>query len=69
MFQGWTSGGTDYGACVGHANFWVNTLASGDHMVCRAEYTVPNAAAGLDKNLNEQTLMETGVFFPIAKPP
>ena len=46
MFKKWTSGGTDYGGCVGHNDFWVNALTVlGDHEICYAEYTVPNAAA------------------------
>jgi len=29
MFQGWTRGGTDYGACVGRCNTWRNQYAAG----------------------------------------
>ena len=28
MFQNWTSGGTDYGGCVGRLNFWDNVMSS-----------------------------------------
>ena len=63
MFQNWTRGGTDYGGCVGHGNFWDNTLGpDGDHMICAAEYTVPNAAT--DATTRFQTNLEIGVFYP-----
>ena len=62
MFQNWTSGGTDYGGCVGRVNFWDNVMSpsnTGTHQICAAEYIVPNAA-------NNQPLvpMKIGVFFP-----
>jgi prepilin-type processing-associated H-X9-DG protein len=62
MFQKWTSGGTDYGGCVGRVNFWDNVMSpsnTGTHQMCAAEYIVPNAA-------NDQPLVpaKIGVFFP-----
>jgi len=59
MFQNWTSGGTDYGGCVGRTNFWVNTLGPDeDHMICPAEYIVPGALQDSDASI------KAGVFFP-----
>ena len=58
-FRNWTTGGTDYGGCVGRTNFWVNTLApTGDHMICPAQYIVPGADPGSDATI------KSGVFYP-----
>jgi prepilin-type N-terminal cleavage/methylation domain-containing protein len=64
MFQGWTSGGTDYGACMGHGDIWVNTLGpSGDHFFVDSQYVVPNAAPS-STPAYAQTRLEAGVFYP-----
>jgi prepilin-type N-terminal cleavage/methylation domain-containing protein len=65
MFQGWTAGGTDYGGCVGHGDFWVNTLGpAGDHMIVDSQYIVPNASPSLPPQTIIQTKLESGVFYP-----
>jgi prepilin-type N-terminal cleavage/methylation domain-containing protein len=64
MFQKWTSGGTDYGGCVGRTDFWVNTLGpQGDHMICGAEFTTPNVSPN-DPTTNKLTNGQVGVFYP-----
>ena len=65
MFQKWTSGGTDYGGCVGRVNFWDNVMSpsnTGTHQMCTAQYIVPNAEPS-------QTLvpLKIGVFYPNSK--
>ena len=67
MFQGWKTGGTDYGGCVGRVNFWDNVLdpnepASGPprtHQICAAMYIVPYLAQD-----QPDVPLKIGVFFP-----
>ena len=64
MFQHWTSGGTDYGGCVGRTDFWVNTLGpSGDHMLCGAQWTILNGSPD-DPATNRVVNGQVGVFYP-----
>ncbi len=62
MYQNWTSGGTDYGGCVGRVNFWDNVMSpsnTGTHQMCPAQYIVPYAAS------NQPLVpLKIGVFFP-----
>ena len=60
MFMKWTTGGTDYGGCVGRVNFWDNVLSStGTHEICPAEYIVPNAPPS-----QSDVPLKIGVFYP-----
>ena len=59
MYAKMTTGGTDYGGCIGRTNAWVNTLTStGAHQFCPAIYIVPHAIVNCDADA------KAGVFYP-----
>ena len=54
MFEQWTSGGTDYGGCMGCVNGWDNTVnSSKSHNFCAAEWVCFAAVP-----------TQAGVFYP-----
>ena len=53
MFENWTSGGTDYGGCIGSANSWWNTIEKG--------FSTPALMFGGD---NYQGMNALGVLWP-----
>ena len=61
MFQHWTTGGTDYGGCVGSTDFWDNDLdaSTGAHKISAAMYIVPKSSPQ-----EPETALQAGVFYP-----
>jgi prepilin-type N-terminal cleavage/methylation domain-containing protein len=59
MFNNWTSGGTDYGGCMGRVNGWDNTLSSQvSHSFCPGQYICYN------NGINPDATTKAGIFFP-----
>ena len=58
MFQNWSSGGTDYGGCMGQQDEFVNTCASNSmsHKLCAGEWL-------FDTGNNDQGVQK-GIFLP-----
>ena len=66
MYNKMTSGGTDYGGCMGMVDGWDNTLSSlgtSTHQFDGQEYIVPNLLPNPDP-YNKQV----GVFYPTISP-
>jgi len=62
MFQKWTSGGTDYGGCMGRLNGWDNPLATtGAHSFCAAQWITP---PNVMDSAHVQVKRQLGVFYP-----
>jgi prepilin-type processing-associated H-X9-DG protein len=58
MYNGWTSGGTDYGGCMGQVNGWDNGVnPSNSHDFCPGKYIC--FVGG-----QTPTPLEAGVFYP-----
>jgi prepilin-type N-terminal cleavage/methylation domain-containing protein/prepilin-type processing-associated H-X9-DG protein len=58
MYNNWTSGGTDYGGCMGQVNGWDNPInPSKSHSFCPGKYI---CYVGGD----EPTPLQAGVFYP-----
>ncbi len=59
MFNKWSSGGTDYGGCMGRVNGWDNTLASQSaHNFCPGKYIV------YSNGIEPTTNAKAGIFYP-----
>ncbi len=59
MFNNWTSGGTDYGGCMGRVNGWDNVLSSQvSHSFCPGKYLV------YSNGVEPATNQKAGIFFP-----
>jgi prepilin-type N-terminal cleavage/methylation domain-containing protein/prepilin-type processing-associated H-X9-DG protein len=66
MFENWTTGGTDYGGCMGRTDGWVNTTGplGKEHLLDDAEYIVPGVPDPSDPDQEQETGVEAGVFYP-----
>ncbi len=70
MFLNWTSGGTDYGGCLGRTDGWINTLGPQlpptpvEHQLDDAEYIVPGISDSTNPDTEQETGVEVGVFYP-----
>jgi hypothetical protein len=63
MFNNWTTGGTDYGGCMGQVNGWDDDFAisgSVSHKICPGQYVCFNN--GTDQQSNTNPL--AGIFYP-----
>ncbi len=58
MYNGWTSGGTDYGGCMGQVDGWDNTInPSNSHSFCPGKYICYVGG-------EPPTPSQAGVFYP-----
>jgi hypothetical protein len=63
MFNNWTTGGTDYGGCMGRVNGWDNDMSDGkQHKICGPGYVC--YGANIDPVIGPNTNSKAGIFFP-----